>query len=322
MNEPNINIENRLEKIDNNLFNADFNNEINFKVRPKPIPNPPFQNLAAELLGREDLINQIVEDVMVALRGNFQVEVDELKKEHKDVPKLEVVSPGFFSTHERKVKKKIDKLPYTNDWLEERFAALEKRGYKPDPVGQLRTVIDNVEQVNESRNLRYLVTSGLAVELMTGYRRRHKDLDLVLMHPDVNDYPDVFSKTDNTSPNQFWGGLRLDNRFLTATAMRSDDRTLDSVYCAHPAITLVQKTSDAWGRAPREHDYQDSLAVGYWMMIQPERFKQRDLRIAKVALDSIDSPTLRTRTADRLNVMFTNHTWFTSTVCKVEQVAA
>jgi hypothetical protein len=308
----------RINNIDDKLVNANFNNgkdEVFLEKNPM-LQNPRFLNKLQQIV-REQIVQEVMDETL-----RFVAAQERHVQELEDVPKVEVVNSGIFTSQDKKVTKKIESLPYTTDWLEARFVAMKEKGYTPNPERLLREVLDNVEQVNENRNLLYLVTSGLAVELMTGYKRRHKDLDLVLMHPDVNEHLAIFSRTDNTVAQSYWGGLSLDNQILTKTAMRTKEKRFDNVFCVHPAITLVQKTSDAWGRSPREHDYLDSLAVGYWMMTQPDMLKQRDLNITRTALESIDSPILKARTTDRLNAMFENHPWFTSVVCQVEQIAA
>lgn len=207
----------------------------------------------------------------------------------------------------------IGELPKTTRYLESVFA---RAGYRPDVFGGLRELVEGLPQQigggrlreffgGEGRDLMYLVTSGLSVDLITGYRRPHKDIDLVLMHPEVKGH-NVFRTTDNVSCEEFWAGMNLGREFLTRTVFRAYAEETGEVLCAHPAITMVQKTSDAWGRKPREHDIHDATALAYWMLGQPEERQKRDMSIARIALDSLQA-NQRARTADRLNIMFDNY---------------
>src|SRR5258708_8453972 len=107
-----------------------------------------------------------------------------------------------------------------------RFGRIEQ-----DPqLGRLRRVIDKVvtpgsgvselerllqlePQRDASGILRYLVTSGMAVELVTGYERQHHDLDLVIMDPANTDYWEVYG-TDNVTPERYWADMEFDPEFL------------------------------------------------------------------------------------------------------------
>ena len=199
----------------------------------------------------------------------------------------------------------VSELPSSTSYLDRILAQLR---IGDTTFNQLRELLKTVPQRNVNGYLLYLVTSGLSVELVTGYERRHKDVDLVLMHPDVNNHQE-FLNTDNVEPRNFWAGMYLDPAFLTGTALKASVPKVGrktEVYCAHPGITIVQKVSDAWGREPREHDIYDATALGYWMLSQPEIRQVRDVSIANVALNSMDY-VKSSRTADRLNVMFANY---------------
>jgi hypothetical protein len=144
------------------------------------------------------------------------------------------------------------------------------------------------------------------VDIITGYRRPHKDIDMVLMHPDVKEY-DVLRRTDNVACSEFWAGMQLDPSFVARTAFKAYSKSIDQdVWCAHPAITMVQKLSNAWGRFPREHDIYDATAVAHWMLDQPEELQERNISIAKVALGSLTRVKALT-TSERLNTMFANY---------------
>lgn len=58
---------------------------------------------------------------------------------------------------------------------------------KGERLSQSEELLDIEPQRTADGILRYLVTSGLAVELTTGYERHHHDLDLVIMDPTNTD---------------------------------------------------------------------------------------------------------------------------------------
>jgi hypothetical protein len=199
----------------------------------------------------------------------------------------------------------ISELPATTSYLDRVFAQFNLRDAAHKQLGEL---LKKVPQRNAAGYLLYLVTSGLSVDIVTGYERPHKDVDLVLMHPDVNNHPEFF-QTDNVEPHNFWAGMRLEPDFLAGTAFQAAAPKIGRkalVLCAHPGITIVQKTSEAWGRTPREHDIYDATALGYWILSQPEIRQSRDVAIANVALNSMDY-IKSSRTADRLNTMFARY---------------
>lgn len=122
---------------------------------------------------------------------------------------------------------------------------------------------------DEAGKLRYLLTSGLAVELTTGFVRPHHDIDLVIMDPaNKGHYWEMYG-TDNVTPGQYWADMQFDPEFLEDNARSiatRNGRRAPVVEVVHPGVILTQKSSDAWGRAPRERDEADvSAIVGHWI---------------------------------------------------------
>lgn len=143
-------------------------------------------------------------------------------------------------------------------------------------------------QRDEAGNLRYLVTSGMAVELITGYEREHHDLDLVIMDPaNTNYYWEIYG-TDNVTPQRYWADMRFDPDFLTETVR--DARTRGNhgplAEVVHPAILMVQKSSNAWDRPPRPKDNADVGAiVRHWR--EKEGYTRQWNPIVRTSLDAL-----------------------------------
>lgn len=127
---------------------------------------------------------------------------------------------------------------------------------------ELEELLDCEPQRTEEGYLRYLVTSGMAVELVTGFEREHHDLDLVIMDPANTDYWEVYG-TDNVTPQRYWARMKFDPAFLSNTARvtqtRGDHGAVTEV--VHPAILMVQKSSNAFNRSPRSKDKADVVAI-------------------------------------------------------------
>ena len=79
--------------------------------------------------------------------------------------------------------------------------------------------------------------------------------------------------TDNVTPEKYWANINLATDYLETTAkmaiLNHEDPMSKRVEVVHPAILIVQKSSDAWGRAPREKDEQDvNRLVRYFQEIE------------------------------------------------------
>lgn len=147
-------------------------------------------------------------------------------------------------------------------------------GQRPTKEGrfhQLEMLLAEEPQRDSQGDLRYLLTSGLAVELVTGFERFHHDIDFVIMDPsDVNRWDMI--GTDNVTPGKYWADMKFDANYLEETARLQrirNRRHAPEVEVVHPAIILVQKSSDAFGRPPRKRDVEDVDAiVRHWKEIE------------------------------------------------------
>jgi hypothetical protein len=135
-----------------------------------------------------------------------------------------------------------------------------------DRLRQLELILEVEPQRTGEGILRYLVTSGLAVEMLTGFEREHHDIDLVIMDPDDQERWDLLG-TDNVTPGEYWADMRFDPDYLEANARVVETRRKGpAVEVVHPAIIMVQKSSDAFGRSPRPKDVDDVVAlVTHWI---------------------------------------------------------
>lgn len=159
---------------------------------------------------------------------------------------------------------------------------------------QLEMILETEPQRDHSGLLRYLVTSGLAVEMLTGFQRSHHDIDLVIMDPENQSYWDLIG-TDNVTPRQYWADMEFDPDFLETTAREARTRKQGkspTVEVVHPAIIMVQKSSDAWGRPPRKRDNDDVTAIAnHWRA--KEGYTRDWNPIVRRSLDALPSNQLK-----------------------------
>lgn len=155
-------------------------------------------------------------------------------------------------------------------------------------IRQLETILGIEPQRDASGNLRYLLTSGLAVELITGFQRHHHDLDLVVMDPaNQRHYWEVHG-TDNVTPGQYWADMSFDADFLAETSRSVRTRVTNGleVEAVHPGVIMVQKSSDCFGRPPRAKDAEDVTAiVDHWK--NRERYTKRWNFVVRTAIDAL-----------------------------------
>lgn len=153
---------------------------------------------------------------------------------------------------------------------------------------QLEDILTIEPQRAADGRLRYLVTSGLAVEMVTGFRRDHHDIDLVVMDPDDTNRWDLIG-TDNVTPGEYWADMEFDAKFLETTAREATMQkgaTSPVVEVVHPGIIMVQKASDAFGRPPRRKDEDDvSAIIRYWK--ESERYTKDWNPIIRRSLDAL-----------------------------------
>jgi len=136
----------------------------------------------------------------------------------------------------------------------------------PGNIDALQRLAESEPQRDEEGNLRYLLTSGLAVEVITGFKRPHHDIDLVIQ--DKRGLWWMKYGTDNVTAEQYWAEMIFDPGYLEKTAWTTEcgvNGKRKQVLSVHPAIILVQKLSNAWGRPPRERDVKDVEALmSFW----------------------------------------------------------
>ncbi len=144
----------------------------------------------------------------------------------------------------------------------------KKNDILSDSLDYLATILASEPQKDAKGHFKYLLTSGLAVDLITGVRRLHQDIDLVIF--DVKNGWWARYLTDNVTPQRYWANMKFDPDYLEETAWTTQfnvRRKLFTVSAVHPAIILVQKLSNAWSlfRAPREKDIKDALQLlNFW----------------------------------------------------------
>lgn len=136
----------------------------------------------------------------------------------------------------------------------------------PGNENGLLELMRRIPQADAKGNLRYLLTSGVAIELITGFKRLHHDLDIVAMVRDVAGILGV----DVVTPQKYFAGMQFDPKYLQDTAYQVQFKDAAGqthvVSTVHPAILLVQKLSD-WHPAPiRPKDIIDAAHIfSYWM---------------------------------------------------------
>ncbi|MFH0936753.1 MAG: hypothetical protein V1808_00460 [Candidatus Daviesbacteria bacterium] len=136
----------------------------------------------------------------------------------------------------------------------------------PGNVQALAKFLAKEQQRDMRGHLRYLLTSGLAVEVITGFSRFHHDLDLVIL--DHNNGWWLKYIVDKVTADRYWADMKFDSAFLEQTAWTAQFQAngrMCKVSTVHPAIILVQKLSDAWGRPPRKRDIIDvKELIKFW----------------------------------------------------------
>lgn len=136
----------------------------------------------------------------------------------------------------------------------------------PGHVDGLANFISREQQRDSQGRLRYLLTSGLAVEVITGVCRHHHDMDLVLF--DFRNRWWMQYATDNVTADRYWAEMKFEPEFLEETAWDAQFQSNGSAHkvsTVHPGIILVQKLSNAWGRPPRERDFKDVVElIKFW----------------------------------------------------------
>lgn len=153
---------------------------------------------------------------------------------------------------------------------------------------QLELILETEPQRDRAGRLRYLVTSGLAVEMITGFERSHHDIDLVIMDPEDGNRWSLLG-TDNVTPGRYWADMKFEPIYLEETARATRTRKEGKapvVEVVHPAIIMVQKSSNAFGRPPRTKDNEDvSAIVRHWK--EKEGYTKTWNPIVRQSLDAL-----------------------------------
>jgi hypothetical protein len=109
-----------------------------------------------------------------------------------------------------------------------------------EPHEQMESLIQTRPQRNSVGGLQYLITNGLAVELITGVSRPHDDLDIVVLQDNMKKWRSL--GIDVITPRDYFAGMILDPHFLQATAQKVTHKN-QTIYTIHPGIILVQKAT-------------------------------------------------------------------------------
>ena len=111
---------------------------------------------------------------------------------------------------------------------------------------------------------RYLVSGGFAVDITTSQARTHKDIDIVLLSKKEASPQSCSCSVDAIQPETHFGHMNLTSEVFRKSAWqhttRPDGMGLP-VAVVHPAILLVQKSSDFCGKPPRAEDAHDAQAL-------------------------------------------------------------
>lgn len=181
------------------------------------------------------------------------------------------------------------------DKLRGGFTSIVKAGTK----SELARLIEQYPQRNARGSLIWLLTSGMAIELTTGYQRQHHDLDVVVMDPNNLWHWELLG-TDNVTPGQYWADMKFDCRELESTALPVVFQHGSSRYrveVVHPTIIMTQKMSDAFGRQPRQKDVDDAVSVAQWWE-GPQKGNAPWINIVEGALSALPHeqiPTTKSR---------------------------
>src|SRR3989338_2751735 len=130
----------------------------------------------------------------------------------------------------------------------------------PSAFDELQRLLDTVPQCYSDGRRRYLLTGGLPVELITGRRRFHKDVDIVILQRHHRDVWSELKYIDSRTPENYWGHLDIQPEYFDETAwptkLNIHGRAI-VVMSVHPAILMVQKLTDHIHLVPRRIDLTD-----------------------------------------------------------------
>lgn len=132
--------------------------------------------------------------------------------------------------------------------------------------------------------LNYLLSSGLAISFYTRTKRRHRDIDLVMVNGSISEERH-FAKIDVTSGSSFCNGMSFDDRYLKDTAKIVVVGTY-RVWIVHPAILLVQKLSNRGKIPPRKKDIRDASLLSRVFLTLPRQEQETWQEIIIYSLNS------------------------------------
>jgi hypothetical protein len=130
-------------------------------------------------------------------------------------------------------------------------------------IETLEAFLKECPQVVEGR-VQYLVSGGFAVEIASREIRSHKDIDIVLLDAKSGDICWVSCRLDVVKPETYFAHMNLDPHVLLESMLHTTTRPEDhgvEVRSVHPALLLVQKSSDFCGKSPRREDFEDAKSL-------------------------------------------------------------
>lgn len=156
-------------------------------------------------------------------------------------------------------------------------------------IETLEAFLKQCPQVAEG-SVRYLVSGGFAVEIASRELRSHKDIDIVLLADNRDAIKWVSCKLDMVKPETYFGHLNLASQVLLGSTIRSTTRPEGhgaEVHIVHPAFLLVQKSSDFYGKAPRNEDIQDAKSLARLLARGSLEEKREWSRLLSFGLDAL-----------------------------------
>lgn len=157
---------------------------------------------------------------------------------------------------------------------------------KPPRVGGIHGTLVNLCKIlnkypqQSGKKVNYVLAGGWAVELVTGYSRSHKDIDIILLNPNFN------AETDNQRPESYFGQLSISrgtfyNHCISSiftklpihypkgwklnefrVEMKKFCDPLGEVWIAQPELLAIAKLSGGWGgEIGRDKDIEDCVSL-------------------------------------------------------------
>jgi len=156
-------------------------------------------------------------------------------------------------------------------------------------IETLEAFLKKCPQVIDGR-VRYLVSGGFAAEIASREVRSHKDIDIVLLDANSSGICWVSCKLDIVKPDTYFGHMDLDPQIMRASALHTTTRPEErgvEVSTVRPALLLVQKSSDFYGKTPRREDLEDSRSLVRLLQRSSSEDKRIWSRLLLYGLDSL-----------------------------------